>query len=508
MLGRDATRNAVSSEKNPPTYWQIEGVPTKYEKRRPIEWTTESKNVRWRAELGVNTFSTPVVADGLVWIGTTHKNPGMGRPPGLLKCFRERDGQLLYEYESGVHEDAQDRYTGTPWLGISSSPLVEGDRIWFTSLGAELVCLDIAPLKRGEGEPTMVWKRDMRKEWGVYPFANNMSPGSTGNVAVHGQLLYAITGNGSQDGPPPAPEAPSLVCLDKRTGELIWQDNSPGTNILDAQWGSPLVAEIGGRTQVIVPQGDGWMRSFHALTGELIWKFDINPKESKWGGGGSGSRNYFVGAPVLHDGRVYIASGKTPEHGGGPGRLVCIDPTKNGDISSELAFDSQGNPLAQRRIQAVDPAQGERAIANPNSGLIWEYTQRDRNGDGKIDFDETFRRTLGSVAIKDDLLFGANSDGYFHCLNAKTGKVHWAYDMLASVWGSPLIVDNKVYVADEDGDMTIFRLTAEAHEPLREIFFPDLIYSSPVFANGTLYVASRHTLFAIAGEGPPVVGAQ
>ena len=502
MLGRDGTRNAVSPEKNPPTFWQIEGVPTKFENQRPIEWTTESKNVKWKAELGINTFGIPVVADGLVWIGTTPKDPNVKRA-GLLKCFRERDGKLLYEYESPMHKDALDRSTLSPWLGICSTPLVEGDRLWFTSLGPELVCLDIAPLKRGEGEPIVVWKRDMRREWG-YPFVSSTGPGFTGSVAVHEHLLYAT-------------EAPSLVCLDKRTGELIWQDASLGANILYAQWGrqiwgpcdpqllglSPLVAAIGGRTQVIVPQGDGWIRSFNALTGELIWKFDINPKESTGRSGGGGPRNYFMGAPVFHDGHVYIASGQTPEVAEGqnqPGRLVCIDPTKIGDISSELAVDADGNPLPQRRIQAVDPAQGERAIANPNSGLVWEYTTFDRDGDGEVDFEEEFHRTIASVAIKDSLLIAVDFSGLVHCLDAATGKVHWSYDCFAAVWASPLIVDDKVYVADEDGDVANFRLTAEAHEPLREISFPGSIYSSPVFANGTLYVADRHTLFAIADE--------
>ncbi len=500
MLGRDNTRNGVSTEKNPPLFWQIEGVATKFENRRAIEWTTESKNVRWKAELGVNTFGTPVVADGLVWIGTTYKDPDVKRA-GLLKCFRERDGELLYEYESTMHEDAVDSWTGAPWIGISSTPLVEGDRLWLTSLGAELVCLDIAPLKRGGGEPIVVWKRDMRKEWGVYPWACIMGPGFMGNVAVHEHLLYAITGNGcSYDGPPPAPEAPSLVCLDKRTGELIWQDASPGVNILNAQWGSPLVAEIGGRAQVIVPQGDGWMRAVDALTGELLWKFDINPKESKWTTHSRGARNHFLAAPVFHDGRVYIASGHTPEHGEGPGRLVCIDPSKNGDISSELAVDADGNPLPQRRIQAVDPAQGERAIANPNSGLVWEYRTFDRDGNGTIDFEEEFHRSLSNVAIKDGLLIAVDFSGLVHCLDAKTGKVHWAYDTLAAVWASPLIVDDKVYVADEDGEVAIFRLTAQSHEPLREINLNTSINSSPVFANGTLYVADRNTLFAIADE--------
>jgi outer membrane protein assembly factor BamB len=238
----------------------------------------------------------------------------------------------------------------------------------------------------------------------------------------------------------------------------------------------------------------------NALTGELIWKFDINPKESIWRSGGGGPRNYFMGAPVFHDSRVFIAPGHTPEHGEGVGRLVCIDPARKGDISSELAVDADGNPLPHRRQQAVDPTKGERAIANPNSGLIWEYVQQDRDGNGEIDFEEDFHRTLGSVTIKDGLLVAADFSGLLHCLDAKTGKVHWAYDCFSSVWASPLIVDDKVYIADEDGDVAIFRLTAEAHEPLREMSFPRYIHASPVFANGTLYVADGNTLFAIADE--------
>ena len=67
-------------------------------------------------------------------------------------------------------------------------------------------------------------------------------------------------------------------------------------------------------------------------------------------------------------------------------------------------------------------------------------------------------RTIGTVAIKDDLLFVADFSGLFHCLDAKTGKVHWTYDMLAAAWGSPLIVDDKVYIGDEDGDIAVFNL--------------------------------------------------
>ena len=37
-------------------------------------------------------------------------------------------------------------------------------------------------------------------------------------------------------------------------------------------------------------------------------------------------------------------------------------------------------------------------------------------------------------------------------LDAKTGQLQWTHDVLAAVWGSPLVADGKVYLADEDGD--------------------------------------------------------
>jgi outer membrane protein assembly factor BamB len=117
-------------------------------------------------------------------------------------------------------------------------------------------------------------------------------------------------------------------------------------------------------------------------------------------------------------------------------------------------------------------------------------------------------RTVGSVAIKDDILYIADFSGLFHCLDAQTGKVHWTYDMLSASWGSPLIVDDKVYIGDEDGDVAIFRHSADpkvamkgdedAREPhYGEISMGNSVYSTPVVAGNILYIANRTHLFAI-----------
>ena len=105
-------------------------------------------------------------------------------------------------------------------------------------------------------------------------------------------------------------------------------------------------------------------------------------------------------------------------------------------------------------------------------------------------------RTCGTGVIKDDLLFIADFSGLFHCLDAKTGKVHWTYDMLAASWASPLIVDGKVYIGDEDGDICVFELSAE-QKLLSEINMGSSVYSTPVVANNVLFIANKDHVFAI-----------
>lgn len=290
------------------------------------------------------------------------------------------------------------------------------------------------------------------------------------------------------------PEAPSLVCLNKDTGEVYWKDNSPGKNILCSQFASPSMAELAGSMQVVVPQSDGWIRSFEAESGEKLWEFDVNPKESIYVHGGPGDRNDLFANAVVCEDRVYVASGRGAEDGEGPGRLVCIDPTKRGDISSELAVDAEKKPLPRRRLQAVDPQAREQAVANPNSGLVWEFVR-----DGEDEFLDRMHRSVASVAIAKGLLIAADSAGLVHCLDAKTGKRYWKYDMLAFIWGSPLIVEDKVFVTDEDGDVAIFQLGADSRnsQPIEIIAHDARFCGSPAYADGTMYLATQNSLMAV-----------
>ena len=140
------------------------------------------------------------------------------------------------------------------------------------------------------------------------------------------------------------------------------------------------------------------------------------------------------------------------------------------------------------------------ARPNPNSAVVWHYANFDANKNGKIEFEETMHRTCGTVAIKDDLLFVADFSGLFHCLDAKTGVPYWTHDMLAAAWGSPLIVDDKVYIGDEDGDITVFKLVEGAGPDRPRTPWAIRSTARRSWPTTRLFIANKDHVFAIAGE--------
>lgn len=490
QFGRNGTRNPVSPEKNPPLDWQIED-----------QEAATSRNVIWSTQLGTNTMGDPVVADGLVWVGTNEYVRGK-KDASVLLCVSAKTGESLYRY---VSPRLPDRGQDWPGSSLACSPLIEGDQMWFTTNRCEVICLDISALRKGTGKPEQVWKVDMIKQFGVHPRGTEMGVVHIASVANYGKFLYAVSGNGvDKDAPDrvPAPDAPSLVCLEKATGKLVWQDASPGADILCGQWSSPAVFEFSGQAQIVVGQGDGWVRAFDPNGdgqggSRLIWEFDINPKTARFGfHGQGGERRYIVGSPVFHDGRIYVGSGLHPEFAGSVGRLVCIDPTRQGDISEQLAVDAEGNRIPHRRLQAVDLNNGEQAIHNPNSGLVWSFNW---NNDKP---DQGFQGTACRVAVHNELVIAPDIQGFVHCLDAVTGQHYWTHDVFAAIYASPLIVDGKVYVADEDGVVTVLTHST-SREVIATVEMPSYLYCSPVFANGVLYLATRSRLHAISNADKP-----
>jgi outer membrane protein assembly factor BamB len=471
------------------------------ERNLPAEWDLKTKkNIKWVAEIGSQSYGNPVVQGGKIFLGTNNgglKNPRDGRKPdnakpgdqliavdkGVLMCFREADGKFLWQ---AVHDKLPSgRVNDWPDQGICSSPYLEGDRLYYVSNRCELVCADVEGLANGNQgvtdekyqDPTdadIIWRLDMMEELGVFP--HNLAVCSP---LVIGDLVFVVTGNGHDESHEniPSPRAPSFIAVDKKSGKLAWEDASPGEKILHGQWSNPTYVEINGQPQIIFPGGDGWLYTLDPKTGKLLWKFDCNPKASKYILGGRGTRNEIIGTPVVYENKVYVAVGQDPEHGEGVGHLWCIDPAKASPTNVDLS------PVNDN----FDP----KASVNKNSGLVWHHGGLDAKGQF------LFRRSISTCAIHDGLCYAANLSGFLHCLDARTGKKLWEHDTLEAIWGSPYVVDGKVYLGTEVGTVHVFQHGKEK-KLLAKIDMDSPVLSTPIAVNGVLYVMTRSHLYALA----------
>lgn len=503
MFGGTNQRNLVNTlERNLPTTWSVV--------------KNKQRNIKWVAQLGSRCYGSPVIAGGRVFLGTNNefqRNPQIKGDKGILLCLSEADGSFQWQ---AVHEKLPTGMVNDwPREGVASTPVVEGNRLYYVSNRCELICADTEGFQdgsndgvqdeehQGPGNVDIIWRLDMRKEQGVFP--HNLAVCSP---LIADDLVFVVTGNGVDEEHlrVPVPHAPSFLAADKKTGKVVWQNSSPsarspiimpgehikafndrqrdaqsrGDTILHGQWSNPAYCVIRGRPQVIFPGGDGWIYAFEPRTGHLIWKFDCNPKSAKYILGGRGTRNELVGTPVVFADRCYIGVGQDPEHGEGVGHLWCIDATRTGDLSPELVTNPRRDPVE--------------TTANPNSGAIWHYGGPSK----KEPFDRDFRfgRTMSTCAIHDGLLYIAELGGYLHCLDARTGARYWVEDLKGSIWGSPFCVDGKVYLGNEDGDLFVY---AHGKRPVRlsMIEMERGIKGTPVAVNGVLYIATEGFLYAI-----------
>lgn len=456
MFGNSPSRNMVSDETGLPSSWDA----------------STGENVMWSQPVGSQAYGGAVVAGGKVYVGTNNegqRDPNVQGDKGVVMVFDAMSGEFLWQM---VHDKlTTGRVNDWPLQGVCSTAYMEDGRIYYVSNRAQVVCLDAEGFKDGENDGPItdeadtsdmagdvIWSYDMIGELDVFP--HNLA---TGSPLVIGDILYTVTSNGVDEGHVniPSPFSPNFIAIDKNTGELVWESVVVGENILHGSWTNPAYAEINGQGQVIFPGGNGIIYSLDAETGEMIWQFDCNPRDSEWILGGRGTRNNILSTPVVYDNKVFIGVGQDPEHGEAPGHFWVIDATGTGDVT--------------------------------DTNVVWH-----RGGDD-------FYRTMSTAAIHDGVVYISSLSGFLHALDIDTGEELWTFDTFAAVWGSPFVADGKVYIGDEDGDVAVLRAGRELEE-LGEYNLGASVYSTPVARDGVMYILTRNRIWALqdGAQGEPL----
>lgn len=490
QFGAAWSRNMVSPER---------GLPTDFE-------PATGRNIKWVAKLGNETHSTPVVANGRVYIGTNNREPRDPRHQGdrgVLMCFDEKTGKFLWQLV--VPKREEDRFHDWPNAGISSPATVEGDRVYIVSSRGELMCLDAQGMANGNDGPftnevaQMIPKpgpfeamtpaeiEEMRKSFRepgaldadiIWSFDLTTGAGIWSHDAAHSSVLifgdhiYLNSGTGVDNTHKKirTPDAPSLVVFDKRTGEYLARDDERiAPDIFHCTWSAPSLGSVGGKPVIFFCGGNGIVYGFEPLPPgnaartksdrpaklKKVFEFDPDPNAPKsevhrYNTNRREGPSNIYGMPVVVDGRLYVAGGGDIFWGKNEAWLQCID-------ASRFTTTRQTN-------------------------AIWNYT---------LD-----KHVLSTPAVFGDMVFIADCGRKMHCVDRASGRSLWTHDIKGEVWASPYVADGKVYLGTRSGAFYVFAASREK-TLLFEHDFKVPISATTTAANGTLYIATMSQLYAI-----------
>ena len=469
MRGRSSGRASYVANKDGPRSWEPKKV---LGNAKPVgEKNAQDAHVgvvKWVEGDFWEAMCDPVVSNGLVWIGTANPIGKNTEDASVLACFDAKTGAFLYQH---VSQKIGVAWQDWPITGNTSSPFIEGNRLWFCTNRLEVICMNIKPLVERKGDPIIQWTVDLKTRFNVVPkdvhLGNRASRCSI--VGVDGRIFVNTTNSFSYEAKPNVDaSAPSLVCLSQDTGETVWTDNSPGADIVRNQHCNPVVFQQNGQNYVAIGQGDGFVRAFECGTGKVKWQFDLNTLAERRAKNAYAKRRLLTESPVFDGERLYFVIGDDREASYERGGIYCIDPFGSGDVSPEIIVENS-------------------SLKKGNSKLTWEHLEFE----GK-----PVHVSLAGLCVTPSFLFSADIDGFVKCFDKRSGELHWKHDMQATVIGTPLVVGETLYVADEDGDVEVLKASAK-YEPIASMNHLQPIESSPIYADETLFVVTRNKVFAI-----------
>jgi outer membrane protein assembly factor BamB len=405
--------------------------------RLPDSWdVTVGTNIKWKTAIPGLAHSSPIVwGDRLFVTSAVSRRPDASFRPGL--------------YGDG---DASDDRTPQRWM-IFAIDRQSGKIVW------ERVA--------HEGEP-----RERRHIKSTYASA---TPATDGRIVVasfgsHGLHAYDVNGAplwtvdlgrmdvGAYDiptfewGTASSPiiwnglvilqvdtQADSfLIGVKAETGETVWK--TPREEL--PSWGTPTVAETASGP-VLVTNASNFIRGYDPRTGRELWKL-------------GGSSKITAPTPIFADGLFVVASGRAPER-----PIFVVRPER-----------AKGN---------ITLGSG----ATSNDAVAWSKTNRG-----------SYMPT--PLAYKGILYVLANN-GQFDAYDLGTGTE--IYRQRLSTVGngfsaSPVAADDKIYLANEDGDIIVVR-AGRTFEQLALNSMGELVMATPALSRGVMYVRTVRRLIAI-----------
>ena len=368
---------------------------------------------KWSYPIG-DGVSTPVVANGFVYIESD----------GMLVALNAVTGVKKWSHPIGS--------------GVST-PVVANGFVYVNSNGKILALNAVT---------------------GVERWSHSAGSGASVPVVMNGSVFYC---NGS-----------SAYALNACTGVLKWSFDA-GVGVSAPVVANGTVCIVGGKLVFVLDAG----------TGGLLW---VHPIET-------------VGAtaPAVADGIVYVASGttlyalgqtgtspipnSTPVPLSSPGIMFRSDPAHTGVYDDGGILPTNATKWVFKTGGAVESSPAIAAdvvFSGSDDGNVYAINATS----GKLNWNYTTGGPVTSPAAVNGTVFAESGDGKLYALNAASGKLKWNYTTGGGS-SSPAVANNTVYITGDN----ISALDASTGALKWKYSSEGTVFSSPIVAGNIVYVA-------------------
>lgn len=398
--------------------------------------------------------------------------------------------------------------------------------------------------------PKVVWRKDINGGYSGPAVAN-------GRVYVLDRKAGpALARKPGEKGMPELPGDERLLCLEERTGNLIWEHTWAASYRIDFPAGprtTPLVEKD--RIYVLGAMGD--LRCVDAAGGKLIWARNFIQhyqlaQPPAWG---------WAAHPLLHADKIISLVGgtnsavvafdkstgqerwralTTREIGYAPPMIATVAGSEQlilwhtealsglrpetGEVLWSVPYPTEGKHQRPEVTIGMPRVSGGLLFvtsfyhgalmlkfAGEKAEVLWNQKSSSRSS-----FNAGLHTTMTTPVLKDGFIYGICGTGELRCLNAKTGERIWETREHVrgkeTVFGTSFLIQqgddsDRFFIWTDQGDLIIARLTPQKYEEISRAHLlepnenargRDVVWSHPAFANKAMFARSQKELICVS----------
>ena len=388
---------------------------------------SETQNVKWKVPIPGSGLSAPVIWGNRIFLLTSEDTGEVpndvalppkpngrrgGRAPGTVHqfdvlCIDRDTGKTLWR-KTAIKAVPHEGHHGDAGFA-SCSPVTDGRHVWASFGSRGVHCFDMDGNKK--------WSRDLGRLRTRNAFGEGSSPVLAGDA-----LIVLMDHEGES----------SIVALNKDTGDILWRKERDERTT----WTTPLVVNVDGQSQVIVPATNK-TRSYDPANGDVIWSC------------GGLTANVIASAVTGH-GMVYCTSGRRGH------ALQAITLGRTGDLTDTDA-------------------------------VRWQI---DRNTP----------YVPSPLLYDDKVYVYLSNDPMLSCYNALTGEPLYErqrVEGMRGVYASPVGASGRLYLTGRRGTIAVIK-NSDTYQVLATNKLDERFDASPAIAGNELFLRGHKSLYCIA----------